>query len=337
MTMHFSDSYIRYKSYFKQKKEGVYERFDTVYFWVELSYENSKMAPLEPTEKLETAPKAAAPKPSNSMAPLKPAEILDATINIGVGKANSSVSKLIMLGILAGAFIAFAAAGSNMAAFNALGDAGTFGYGRWIAGMVFATGLMLVVCCGAELFTGNTLMVCSVLEKKINVSGMLRNWVIVYIANLVGSIFIAYLVVNSGLLASGDGALGATTVSIAAGKCNLEFLPAFYRGILCNWLVCLAVWMAFGADTMVGKFLSCFFPISLFVTSGYEHSVANMYYIPAGLFAKGEFGASLDPAVIENLTWGGFFIDNLIPVTLGNIVGGMILVGMVYWFSYKKA
>lgn len=266
------------------------------------------------------------------MGPLKPQEILEATIGIGEAKAKGSIGKLFLLGILAGAFIAFAAAGSNMGAFNALGDAGTYGYGRVISGVIFSAGLMLVVCCGAELFTGNCLMICGVLQKKIAVKSMLRNWVIVYSGNLVGSLLIAFLVCQSGLLTAGDGALGETTVSIACSKCGLEFWPAFVRGILCNWLVCLAVWLAFGSDSMVGKFLSCLFPISLFVISGYEHSVANMYYIPAGILARGEFGA----AATDALSWGGFFIDNLIPVTLGNIVGGMVFVGMAYWFAYKK-
>jgi len=271
------------------------------------------------------------------MASLKPAEITDAVINAGISKAEGSARRLVMLGILAGAFIAFAAAGSNMAAFNALGDAQTYGYGRWIAGVVFATGLMLVVCCGAELFTGNTLMICSVLEKKITAARMLRNWIIVYAANMAGSVLIAYMVIHTGLLSSGDGALGTATVNIAAGKCSLAFMPAFYRGILCNWLVCLAVWMASGSETMTGKFLSCLFPISLFVTSGYEHSVANMYYIPAGLFAKAEYSSSIDPSMLDSLTWGHFFVNNLIPVTLGNIVGGAVFVGMIYWLVYKRS
>lgn len=272
---------------------------------------------------------------------LSPAEITSFAINAGMAKSNSKFLKLLVLSILAGAFIAFAAEGSNMAAFNLFAKPETYGLGKALAGAIFGTGLMLVVLAGGELFTGNTLMFAGVLDKKIKVGGMLRNWIIVYVGNFIGSIFIAYMMVHSGLFSSGGDMLGAITVKIATYKVGLSFTQGIFLGIMCNWLVCLAVWMSYGADNMIGKIFAIFFPIWLFITSGFEHSVANMYYIPAGIMAKanpvyGEL-ANLSKEALNSLTWSGFFINNLVPVTLGNIIGGAVLVGMAYWYSFKKA
>lgn len=271
---------------------------------------------------------------------LKPAEITDYTIAMAQDKAGGSFRKLFVLGILAGAFIAFAAEGSNMAAFNLFAEPETYGLGKALAGVVFGTGLMLVMLAGGELFTGNTLILTAVLDKKVTINQMLRNWSIVYAGNLAGSLLIAYLMVHSGLFGSGMDMLGAVTVKIAAHKVNLEFLQAFYLGIMCNWLVCLAVWISFGAETMAGKIFSIFFPIWLFITSGFEHSVANMYYIPAGILAKENAVyaqlSRLTPEMLDTLNWNSFFLQNLVPVTLGNIAGGAVFVGMAYWFVYKK-
>ncbi len=276
--------------------------------------------------------------------PLKTAEITDFVIETAQDKVNGSLPKLLILSFLAGAFIAFAAEGSNMAAFNLLAEYSTYGLGRVLAGAVFGTGLMLVVLAGGELFTGNTLILAAVCDRKVKTVRMLRNWAIVYVGNLIGSLFIAYMMAHSGLFSSGADLLGAVTVKIAAGKVNLAFLPAFYLGIMCNWLVCLAVWLSYGAESMVGKIFAIFFPIWLFITSGFEHSVANMYYIPAGIMARSNPAflelaelAGLSQEMLSNLTWSGFFINNLIPVTLGNIVGGGLFVGIAYWYSYKKA
>lgn len=272
--------------------------------------------------------------------PLKPAEITEYTINMAQDKAAGGFQRLLVLGILAGAFIAFAAEGSNMAAFNLFAEPTTYGLGKALAGVVFGTGLMLVVLAGGELFTGNTLILAAVCEKKVSIGSMLRNWIIVYIGNFIGSVFIAYMMVHSGLLSSAADMLGAVTLKIAAYKVNLGFSQAFFLGIMCNWLVCLAVWISFGADTMAGKILSIFFPIWLFITSGFEHSVANMYYIPAGIMIKENTAfaelSHLSAEALNSLTWSGFIVNNLIPVTLGNIVGGGIFVGMTYWFVYKK-
>lgn len=270
---------------------------------------------------------------------MKPNEILEHSIKVGKVKASSKAGRLVVLGILAGAFIALAAVGANTAGSNLLLDVNTFGIGKLVTGFVFTVGLMLVVLAGGELFTGNCLMITSVLDKEIKIKDMLRNWVIVYIANFVGAVLVAFLIYESGAL--NGGMVGAITVKIAASKVSLSFVQAFILGIFCNFLVCLAVWIAFGADTTTGKIFGMFFPILLFVTSGFEHSIANMYYIPAGLFAKANEGfvaaSGATSEALSNLTWGGFLANNLLPVTIGNIVGGAIFVGMAYWYSYKKA
>jgi formate/nitrite transporter len=215
-----------------------------------------------------------------------PAEITQVTIQAGIKKTSMSALNMLLLGFLAGVFIAFASEGSNMAAFNLFANPETYGLGKVLAGVVFGTGLMLVIIAGGELFTGNTMIIAGVLDKKVSIGRMLKNWVFVYIGNLTGSVFIACLMNLSGLFRSGENLLGGVTIQIAAYKVGLTFLQAFVLGILCNWLVCLAVWMAYGARDITGKIFAIFFPIWLFITSGFEHSVANMYYIPAGILAK---------------------------------------------------
>jgi formate/nitrite transporter len=269
-----------------------------------------------------------------------PMEIAALTSETAVQKVMAPVVKLLILGIMAGAFIAFASEGSTMAAFNLLSNADTYGLGKALAGAVFGTGLMLVLLAGGELFTGNTLILVGVLDKKVSVAGMLRNWLIVYAGNMIGSVFVAFMMARSGLFLSGAGLLGGITVKIAAGKTGLSFEQAFFLGLMCNWLVCLAVWVSYGAKEIAGKALAVFFIISLFITSGFEHSVANMYYIPAGIFAKAnpDFAAlaRLTAEQLAGLNWGAFFTKNLLPVTLGNIVGGAVFVGAAYWFVYLR-
>ena len=264
-------------------------------------------------------------------------EILDRVSASGEFKATAPVWKLFLLGILAGAYIAFGAYASTMASFHLVSDPATFGLGKLVAGAVFPVGLMMVVLCGAELFTGNCLMVTGLFDKRFGVSGMLRNWLIVYAGNLVGALFIAAMINYSGLLASGDGLLGAITIKTALGKCSLDFGKAFVLGIFCNWLVCLAIWMATGAQVAIGKIFAIWFCIGLFIIAGFEHSVANMYFIPAGLIAAGhDEWIQLLGLDITNLTWGNFFLKNLLPVTLGNIVGGGFFVGVIYWVTNRK-
>ncbi|NLZ35353.1 MAG: formate/nitrite transporter family protein, partial [Clostridiales bacterium] len=218
---------------------------------------------------------------------LTPSEITEATIETAIKKTKNSKINMLILGILAGAFIAFAAEGSNMASFNLIAKAETYGLGKVLAGAIFGTGLMLVLIAGGELFTGNTLIIAGVLDKKVSLKSMLKNWFFVYLGNFIGSILIAYMMNKSGLFTSGDNMLGAVTIKIAAYKVGLTFTEGLFLGIMCNWLVCLAVWMSYGAKDMAGKILAIFFPIWLFITSGFEHSIANMYYIPAGIMAKG--------------------------------------------------
>lgn len=274
---------------------------------------------------------------------LTPREIYDYTVQSGIRKAKRSTLDLLILAILGGVFIAFASEGSNMAAFNLLARPETYGLGKALAGSIFGTGLMLVVIAGAELFTGNSLMLTSLLNRKIKMSGLLRNWVTVYIGNFLGSILIAWMMNASGLLQSGANGLAAVTIKIAVYKVGLTFLQAFVLGVMCNWLVTLAVWMAYGSRNFVGKIFAIFFPIWLFITSGFEHSIANMYYIPAGIFASRnhEFAAAAEKIGVtaeklQSLSWSTFAINNLVPVTLGNIVGGGFCVATIYWFVYGR-
>lgn len=271
---------------------------------------------------------------------LDPSTILQTVIETGQAKSNGTWKKLFLLGILAGAYIAFAGIASNASAFNLLFDTETYGVGKVLSGTIFTGGLIMVVLAGGELFTGNTLILTSVLDRKVTLGRMLRNWGIVYIANFIGAVLIAFLVSQTGLFTGGDGLLGAFTLKTAVGKVNLSFTHCFITGVLCNWLVCLAVWISFGADSTIGKIFSMFFPIWIFVTSGFEHSIANMYFIPAGIFAKGNelyvALSSVSSEALGNLTWQGMFLYNLLPVTLGNIVGGAFCVATAYWLSFNK-
>lgn len=270
---------------------------------------------------------------------LKPSEILEAIMNGAVVKASMPLKKMIIFGLFAGAYIAFAGAGANMAAFNLLASPETFGLGKILSGTIFTAGLMLVVLGGAELFTGNTTMVAAAMDRRITAAAMLKNWIIVYICNFIGSVLIAFMVYYSGGLNAGEGMLGAVTVKIAAGKVNMDFGAALVSGIMCNWLVCMAVWLSTGAQTTVGKIFSIFFPIWLFVTAGFEHSVANMFFIPAGIMAAGSpsfsalSGASAE--ALANLTWIGMLVNNLLPVTIGNIIGGGGCVAVGYYTALK--
>lgn len=269
-----------------------------------------------------------------------PAEILEVTIQKGIAKAANPVWKQFVLGILAGAFIAFASEGSNMAAFGLFAKPETYGLGKFVAGLIFPVGLMLVLLAGGELFTGNNLIAAAVLQKKVSLSSMLKNWFFVYTGNFAGSLLIAFFIVQSGQLSSGSNLLGGITIKIAYSKISLDFMQAVFLGIMCNWLVCLAVWLCYGAKDMTGKMFASFFPIWLFITSGFEHSVANMYYIPAGIIAKQipyyAEASKLGAEKMLQLNWQSFFIDNLIPVTLGNITGGVFFVAFIYFICYKK-
>ncbi len=266
-----------------------------------------------------------------------PATIADnLSRSICVQKVNASIFKLTVLGILAGAYIAFGAVLATVVGHDAAKYVG-IGLARLVSGAVFSLGLMLVVIAGAELFTGNNLMLMSVLDRKSTFGKMLFKWGIVYIANFIGAIFLAYLFYQTSLWKMGDNmGVGVNALKLANFRMSLTFTEALTRGILCNWLVCLAVWMAIASRDVVGKIFACFFPIMAFVASGFEHCVANMYFIPMGLFLKSSGQIVPEGLDLTNLSWANFFIKNLIPVTIGNVIGGAIFVGLLYWTVYVK-
>lgn len=274
---------------------------------------------------------------------LTPKEVACELVTVAENKVNYSIVQKIILGIIAGAYIAFAAVASNTAAFQLMNNPSTLGISKLISAFVFSGGLILVVVCGSELFTGNNLMLMGVYEKKISVKQLLLSWTIVYISNFVGSILIAFLVTKSGQLDFASSMLGGSTIKIACTKVSLSTHKAIILGILCNWLVCLAVWGSTAARNIGSKIMAIFFPIMMFVTAGFEHSIANMYYISAGIFAKGNI-QYMDAAIqlgvkqsdIVSLDWTSFFIGNLILVTLGNIIGGTVFVATTYWIAFLK-
>ncbi|MBF1189403.1 MAG: formate/nitrite transporter family protein, partial [[Eubacterium] sulci] len=255
---------------------------------------------------------------------LTPSEVAGELVTVAENKANLSLLQKIVLGIIAGAYIAFAAVASNTAAFQLMNNPSTLGLSKLLSAFVFSGGLILVVVCGSELFTGNNLMLMGVYEKKISVKQLLISWGIVYVANFIGSILIAFMVAKSGQLGFAGSMLGGATIKIACTKVSLSTSNAILLGLMCNWLVCLAVWGSTAARDIGSKIMAIFFPIMMFVTAGFEHSIANMYYISAGLFAK-ENSQYVDAALqlgvkqsdIANLDWSSFFLGNLLPVTLG--------------------
>lgn len=265
-----------------------------------------------------------------------PAEIARNYVAIGKGKVNTPVLKMFILAILAGSFIGLGGVGAATAAVGVQPAS----VGKLISGCIFPGGLTMVLMAGSELFTGNCLLTIPLLEKEITLKGMLKNWVVVYFGNMIGGFLVAAGIVYSNQISMFDNGMAVSVISTAAAKCTLSFGEAFLRGIFCNYLVCLAVWVAFAAKDVAGKILGLFFPILIFVICGFEHCVANMYYISAGLFAKGipvyAQAAAQAGVDINVINWGNFFVTNLIPVTLGNIVGGGICVGLVYWFLYLR-
>jgi formate/nitrite transporter len=255
---------------------------------------------------------------------------------VGVAKATSPWLTVFVLGILAGAYIGFGGLLSTTVTFDAASKWG-IGVTKILGGAAFSVGLMLVVIAGAELFTGNNLMVSSVMIKQITFSTMIKRWGIVFLANFIGSMIVAFVFYFSGLWKTGDGALGVAAVKVAYNKVALSFGEALWRGIGCNWLVCLAVWMALAARQVIGKIFAIFFPIMAFVAIGFEHSVANMYFIPTGILLMNGAGFGNVPGVDPNiLGWVNFLWRNLLPVTLGNIIGGGVFVGMSYWGAYLR-
>jgi formate transporter len=266
-----------------------------------------------------------------------PSEMREKAIQSGVSKSKAPLLSLILLSILAGIYIALGAIFSSIIA---LGMPGTWPYGlmKSLQGLAFSLGLILVIIGGAELFTGNNLMVMAWLDRKIGIGAVLKNWGLVYVGNFVGSILIAFLVIMSKEYLVNDGALGKSIVNLAVLKVSYPFLKAFTLGALCNLLVCLAVWLTYSGRSTMDKIMAIVFPISAFIAAGFEHSVANMYIIPAGLLLSKFDPSFVTKAVIDTstLTWSTFFLNNLFPVTLGNIIGGAFFVGFLYFFAYKK-
>ncbi len=253
-------------------------------------------------------------------------------IQIGKSKVNTPTGKMIILAVMAGVFIAIGGISATTVAV-AVEPASL---GKLLGAVVFPGGLTMVLIAGSELFTGNCLLIIPLLDKAVTFKGVLKNWLFVYIGNMIGSILLAAAVVFSHQVGLFNNNVAVSVISTAAAKCSLSFGDALIKGILCNFLVCIAVWISFAAKDIVGKIIGVFFPIVMFVLCGFEHSVANMYYISAGLFANSVPAYASAAAEIDTgmLTAGRMFAANLLPVTIGNIIGGAICVGLPYWYIY---
>ena len=272
---------------------------------------------------------------------LTPEELAPALVTWGENKARKSIIQLLLLGFLAGAYIGFAA---HLATVVGTGTFGWIGLKKFFIGSAFSVGLMLVIIPGSELWTGSTMMTTALLEKRITFAQLMKNWFWVYLGNLLGSVFLAWMIASqTGLL---DGAFGGTALQIASTKVSAEVtgsthnMAYFFRAIGCNWLVCLAVLLAMSAQEISGKVLGIFFPIMAFVSAGFEHAIANMYFVPAGIFAKqltkAVAASGLNPTLLDQLNWASMWHSNLLTVTFGNFVGGGIFVGGIYWFVYLR-
>lgn len=269
-----------------------------------------------------------------------PHKVFKANIDTEIARAKMPISRLVLMAIMAGAFIALGAEASSTA-MHAIPNVGV---ARLVAGCIFPVGLMMIVMIGGELFTGDCLLILGILDRKIKFFDMVKVLVIVWFANLIGGLIVVSLVYFSGQYDYSNGLLGAFTIKVALGKANIGFGTAVASGILCNIFVCGAVIMASAAKDIGGKIWACFFPIMAFVVSGFEHCVANMYYIPAGIFAASnekyvsvameEYGITSEQ--IASLNWKNFFVTSSIPVTIGNIIGGMLFVGAIFYAIYYK-
>jgi formate transporter FocA len=278
--------------------------------------------------------------PGLSFDALMPREMAAKAEAAGVAKARLGPYRMLALAMLAGAFIALGAVFSTTV--TAGGQAVPYGLLRVAAGLAFSLGLILVVVAGAELFTGNNLIVMAWASGDVTTAQMLRNWIIVYLGNFIGAVVTAAMMYFCEQYRLAGGVVGLAALNLAQAKASLDFFPALVLGVLCNVLVCLAVWLCMSARSTTDKILSIVMPIAAFVAAGFEHSVANMYFIPVALFIKAgapqSFWAAIGKTAADfpALTWGRFLVGNLLPVTLGNIIGGAGLVGLVYWFIYLR-
>ncbi len=270
-----------------------------------------------------------------------PKEMAQRAEDLGVQKANLDALSMFLLAVLAGAFIALGAVFATVTG-TGLSDTLPFGIARVVPGIAFCLGLILVVVAGAELFTGNHLIVMAWASRKISTARLLRNWGLVYAGNFTGAVMTALLTFLAGVHELGEGQVGLSAMRIASHKLNLGWGQGFFLGVLCNALVCLAVWLCLSARSTTDKVLSILFPISAFVAAGFEHSIANMYFVPAAIFIRSWSPSSFWTAIevtnasYDTLAWGRFLARNLVPVTLGNIVGGSVFVGLVYWVIYLR-
>lgn len=286
--------------------------------------------------------------PENSASPpqlvtfdaIMPATMAVRAEESGVKRASIDPITLFALSILAGAFISFGAIFATTVSAGAVGM--PYGVVRLLIGLVFSTGLIMVVIGGAELFTGSNIIVMAWASGKVTTRALLLNWVISFAGNFVGAIATAVLMFYTTQYTFGGGAVGLTALSTASAKTSLTFIPALTLGIMCNALVCLAVWMCFSARTSIDRVVTVIPPIAAFAAAGFEHCIANIYFIPIGLFIKAGapdvFWKAIGktPADFPELTWENFFVGNLIPVTIGNIIGGSIMVAAIYWFIYLR-
>ena len=268
---------------------------------------------------------------------LPPADVARKAETVGVAKSGMSALDMFALAVLAGAFIALGAAFATTVGSGTTDMA--YGVTRLLVGLAFTLGLILVVVAGAELFTGNNLIVMAWASRRVSTASLLRNWAIVYAGNFVGAVGTAVLVWLGKQYTFGGDSVGVTALNIASTKTGLAFGQAIVLGALCNALVCLAVWLTYGAHTTTDKILAVIPPIAAFVALGFEHSVANMYFIPVALLIKTNdawVSSTAGLPDLSNVTWSGFLFDNLLPVTIGNIIGGGVMVGAVYWFVYLR-
>ena len=258
----------------------------------------------------------------------------------GVRRAGMDALTVLVLGVMAGAFISFGAIFATTVSAGA--GALPYGVSRLLTGVVFASGLIMVVVAGAELFTGNNLIVMAWASGKVRTQSMLTNWLVVFIGNCIGALGTAALMFFTAQYTFGGGAVGLSALVTANSKAALAFVPALTLGIMCNALVCIAVWMCFSARTTVDRVVIIIPPIAAFVAAGFEHSIANVYFIPMGLFIKMGAGDAFWQSIGKTaadfpaLTWNNFVFGNLLPVTIGNIIGGSLLVGAMYWFVYLR-
>jgi len=272
---------------------------------------------------------------------LVPGMMAEKAESSGLAKVSLGPFRMFALAVLAGAFVALGAVFATTVTTGASGEM-PYGIIKLIGGLAFCLGLILVIGAGAELFTGNNLIVMAWAHRKVTTRQLLRNWSIVYVGNFVGSMLTAVGMLLTKQYTFNSGAIGLNALNIANGKVQLDFMQAIMLGVFCNALVCLAVWLCIGARSATDKILAILFPVTAFVAAGFEHSVANMFFIPMGLLIKGTAGAEFWSAIgktaadYSHLTWGNFFLANLLPVTIGNIIGGALMVGGVYWFVYIR-